>query len=369
MCRINGKKLANFRTENGMTQAQLAKKLGMTASTIYNYESGKSTPSDEVVEKICMLLRINKDEVEIKNVDYDFKSGSNSIIDHARKVWKDNRHRTPVDTEEYISKRRKADETEEKEIVEIESKLEQPVSFAGKTYIQIKPVYIHVPNWQRNTDFAKAEVIARQYDPNKYDPVKVYRNNGKLYVSDGAHRVVAAVMRNELIKKDLMIIVEILDCNEEEARKIFLYQKAGRKDMTVSDMYRAAIGNKEVDYMKLKEICESNNIQITAEENLIENPIGKLTPSRSALRLANANNNIMQTAIGLMKDLGWTGSQKNAFTMRNFHVLRKLLANYGSDVERQLLVNCKGAAFYEAKVAPVKSDAELYDILSSEINK
>ena len=86
MCKINGKKLANFRTENGMTQAQLAKKLGMTASTIYNYESGKSTPSDEVVEKICMLLRINKDEVEIKNVDYDFKSGSNSIIDHARKA-------------------------------------------------------------------------------------------------------------------------------------------------------------------------------------------------------------------------------------------------------------------------------------------
>ena len=74
-------------------------------------------------------------------------------------------------------------------------------------------------------------------------------------------------------------------------------------------------------------------------------------------------------AIELIKKLEWCGSEKNAFTLRNFSTIKKLYANYGDETETKLLEHCKGAVFYESKVIPVKSNAELYDILSAEINK
>lgn len=369
MCKINGKKLADIRTKNGISQASLAKALGVPASTVSRYENGKADPSEETVDKICLLLRISKDDVEIKNVGYDFKYGRSNTSKRAADRLKGERYKAPKETEAYIRSFRTADQTEEKELAEVESKLEQPMVFAGKTYIQIDPTYIHIPTWQRNTDFAKVEEIAENYDANKFDPIKAYLQDGKLNVADGAHREVAAIVRNHRLNKNLMILTEVLNCDEAEARRVFLYQKAGRKDMTVCDMYRAAIENKENDYMKLKEICESWDVQITAEDRIITNPIGKLTPSKTALRLANANDNMMQIIICLMKDLNWTGSQKNAFTMRNFSTLKKLFANYGDSTKAKLLANCKGAAFYESMVAPVKSNAELYDILVREMNK
>ena len=41
----------------------------------------------------------------------------------------------------------------------------------------------------------------------------------------------------------------------------------------------------------------------------------------------------------------------------------------GEDVEDKLLKHCKGATFYESKVLPIKSNAELYDMLSESISK
>lgn len=367
MCKINGKKLGELRNKAGVSQAELAKGIGLSTSSIAKYEAGIVTPSDESVEKICMILKINKGDIEVKSVDYNFRNGESKTVCNARKRLGDKRLRMPKETESFILEYRK--ESEEQETNEVESKLEQPTAFAGKTYIQINPTFIHIPTWQRDTDFAKAEEIGTNYNSNKYDPIKVYVKNGKLYVADGAHRLIAAILRNVMLSKQLMIIVEVLDCDEKEARRIFLGQKAGRKDMTVNDMYRAAIENGEHDYIALKEICEENNIQITADEHIIDNPVGKMKASSSALRLANKNADLMESIIKLMKNLDWTGSEKNVFTIRNFDVMKRLYANFGNDVEEKLLENCKGAVFYESKVVPVKSNAELYDILSAEINK
>ena len=41
MCKINGKKLAEIRKENGMTQKQFAEALGVSKSAIQNYEKAQ----------------------------------------------------------------------------------------------------------------------------------------------------------------------------------------------------------------------------------------------------------------------------------------------------------------------------------------
>lgn len=370
MCRINGKKLGELRSNAGVSQKELGKMIGVSSQTISHYELGETNPSDEVVEKICMILKINKGDIKILDVGYDYKSGVSKVVDHERKVLGKNRKCSPEVTEAFINKNRIYSEKEEAN--ELKHALAVGSTVAGKKYIIIDPTCLHVPHWQRDTDFAKAAEIAVNYDVNKIDPIKIYIVNQKGYVADGLHRVVAITKRNEgKAKEDReYIITEVLNCTEYEAVNVFFDQEAGRTHLTINDAYRAGITAEKPDYLKLKEICENNDIQITAEEKIINNPIGKLTPSRSALRLANASNNPMQEAITLLKDLHWTGSSKNAFTMRNFNVIKRLFANNKNNTEyvkEKLLKTCKGAAFYESIVAPVKSDAELYDILADKI--
>ena len=139
--------------------------------------------------------------------------------------------------------------------------------------------------------------------------------------------------------------------------------------MTVKDTYRAAIKGNVPEYLEFRDVFTNEKIQITAEKEKIDNPIGTITPSAIALRWANRDKEMLIKAIELIKQLEWCGSEKNAFTLRNFSIIKKLYANYGDEVKEKLLDNCKGAAFYESKVVPVKSNAELYDILSAEINK
>lgn len=54
-------KLKNLRKEHGLTQAQLANKLGVGASTIGMYESNIRKPSYEVLNKISNYFNVSID--------------------------------------------------------------------------------------------------------------------------------------------------------------------------------------------------------------------------------------------------------------------------------------------------------------------
>lgn len=363
MC-INGKKLAEAREKAGLSQAKLARELGISQGTIRNYENGITNPTDETVDRICFVLKIDKENIEIHEVGYDFLNNTSKTIDKIRQRKGFVRYSTPKETEEWIEKRRSSISDEEEK--EIETAFENSISFGSKKYILIDPRFIHVPDWQRDTDMAKATEIAENFNEDKYDPVKVYvAPDGKLIVADGAHRLVGFILKGKF-----KILVEVLNCNENEAILTFLDQQSGRKTMTVCDMYRAGVKANIKEYIHFKELFEDFNIQITAEEGIIENPIGFIKPSSAVFRMVENDTETLVKTIELIRKLEWTGSEKNAFTCRNFFVIKRLFANYGNNnVENKLMKNCKGAVYYESKVVPVKSNAELFDLLSAEMWK
>ena len=140
--------------------------------------------------------------------------------------------------------------------------------------------------------------------------------------------------------------------------------------MTTGDTYRAAIKAGLPEYVKFKQIFENNRIQISEELTEMENPIGFVRPSRTMLRITNRKEEVLKEALKLIKDLNWCGStSKNAYTLRNVNVLIRMITVYSSDVKAKLLKHCSGAVYFESSVAPIKSNAELYDFLVSEINK
>nr|DAN90562.1 MAG TPA: helix-turn-helix domain protein [Bacteriophage sp.] len=358
MCKINGKKLSEIRMKKGLSREELATKIGMSKSSIEKYEIGTANPSDKVVDKICLLLKINKNDIEIADVGYNFTSGEGKITEKIRKSKGFIRYSTPSETEKFIQEH--SETSEDVELREVKCALKNSFSIASKKYILINPTFIHIPDWQRDTDMAKVQEIAQDFNEDKYDPVKVYVINGKLFVADGAHRIVAFVINGEI-----KMLVEVLNCNEHEAILTFLGQQSARKAMSIADTYRAGVKANIREYIDFKNLFENYNIQIVTDDNKLDNPIGKVAPSRTLLRMVKNDTETLENIIRIIKLLNWTGSEKSPFALRMFQVFKKLYANYGENmVDDELLMNCKGASYFENKIAPVKSNAEMYDILA-----
>ena len=56
-----GKRIKDERQLKGLTQSQLAEKIGTTQSTIGKYEREELQPNIEVIIKICKVLEISSD--------------------------------------------------------------------------------------------------------------------------------------------------------------------------------------------------------------------------------------------------------------------------------------------------------------------
>ncbi len=90
-----GKFILNCRKEKGITQEQLAEKLGVTSKSISRWENGNTMPDYTLLKGLCNELDINVNELlsgeKIKGNDYMNKSEENLIklrkqIDKRKKI-------------------------------------------------------------------------------------------------------------------------------------------------------------------------------------------------------------------------------------------------------------------------------------------
>ena len=90
-----GKFILNCRKEKGITQEQLAEKLGVTSKSISRWENGRTMPDYTLLKDLCNELDININELlsgeKIKGNDYMNKSEENLIklrkqIDERKKL-------------------------------------------------------------------------------------------------------------------------------------------------------------------------------------------------------------------------------------------------------------------------------------------
>lgn len=58
-----GNKIKAMRKLRGLTQSELAEQVGVTNTTISNYEQAVSKPNIEMIEKLCQVLKCNKTDL------------------------------------------------------------------------------------------------------------------------------------------------------------------------------------------------------------------------------------------------------------------------------------------------------------------
>lgn len=60
------KTIRELRTEAGLTQLQLANKLGVTPSAVYNWERGKNEPSATNLRDLARALGVAMEEIDLE---------------------------------------------------------------------------------------------------------------------------------------------------------------------------------------------------------------------------------------------------------------------------------------------------------------
>ena len=82
-----GKRIARIRKNRGLTQIQLAEKIGITQSIISDYEIGRLHLNDEMVVRFALALNVSSDEIlGLKNGDSGSAAPSLKIIRRLKKI-------------------------------------------------------------------------------------------------------------------------------------------------------------------------------------------------------------------------------------------------------------------------------------------
>lgn len=99
-----GKFIASCRKEQGMTQAVLAERLGISDRAVSKWETGRSLPDSGIMLELCELLKINVNELlsgeKIMAESYDKRAEENLL---AMKREVEEKNRQMLRTEYWIS--------------------------------------------------------------------------------------------------------------------------------------------------------------------------------------------------------------------------------------------------------------------------
>ena len=235
-----------------------------------------------------------------------------------------------------------------------------------KMLMVVNPLYIHIPEWQRELRIRNAMEIGNNYDPAQWGAPKVMLFDNKLYCIDGQHRIYGTYKANIEF-----VVVEYLDVTESKAIDLFLGQTIDRTSMSPADYLKAAIAGGKPEYLLFREICKKNNVRIKGDNiNFVKNPIGIFTPISDGINLTKNNPELLDRILKLLGKLRWNGSDlKNgkAYSAKVIRTLKKIYAYYEgheTEMERCLLMNCKGSEYFNDNLYEKWQDA-LFDHISN----
>lgn len=234
--------------------------------------------------------------------------------------------------------------------------------FADKILLNIDPMYIHIPLWQRNLRLRQAEEIGKNYMAAKWELPKVYYHDGKLMTGEGQHRIFGAFLAGRK-----SVAMEFIDISEREAIDIFLLQCVDRTRMSPADMLKAAIKANKPEWVEFQQICHENGVNIKEDCDNVKDALGTFMPIYDGVNLAKNHPDTLDRILKLLRDLQWGEGCYNAKVIRS---LRSLYAYYGDSkaaMEKVLINKCKGREFFKSKISP-KCQYETFDFLSDIVN-
>lgn len=281
------------------------------------------------------------------------------------------RKMTAIEAELYGNEMRKEENvTKEVELAVVQSIMSSARfnRIGNKVFMVINPLYVHIPDWQRDLDTSNSVTISTGYVEEKWDIPKVFWNvkTQRLEVADGSHRIFGAQ-----IGKFKDVLVYLMEISEEEAIRLFIAQSDDRRKMHPTDFYIPGLKLKTPKYVTLRDICHARHIKVTKKDDVIDS-VGTIHGFKGCVDMAEHNPKLLENVLDTIIKMRWIGSSKEAFMAVNIRAIKKILsenANDISEIQKVLIANCSGAKYYEDNISVLKTEAQVYDWLATEINR
>jgi hypothetical protein len=160
-----------------------------------------------------------------------------------------------------------------------------------------------------------------------------------------------------------------MECSLEEAIDLFLSQSSDRAKMQPMDIYHAALAGGKPEYIRLRDVCHSNNVAVKGDDET-ENTVGTLTSISDGIDVAKKNPELLNMILKLLGKLQWNGYADTyngkAYTAKIISAIRKLYAycqGREEQMEEALLKNCTGTEFFVENIMD-KTQAQIFDYLA-----
>lgn len=101
-----GGQIRAFRERLGLTQSQLAEKIGVTASAVGNYERDFSFPKKEVLDRLFLALQCTPNE--LFGIEEQLSDGEKKHLENYKKLDEYGKQLVDLFTEQEISRRNSA---------------------------------------------------------------------------------------------------------------------------------------------------------------------------------------------------------------------------------------------------------------------
>lgn len=189
----------------------------------------------------------------------------------------------------------------------------------------VNPAEIKVdPKYQRGVNLKHAEKIAREWDWSVFAPVSVsLRPDGSMWAYDGQHRVVAAMLRED-IESIPCYVVKMSGAQEEAAA--FSANNRNRKRLKPIDEYRALAAAGDAVAVAVEEALKVYKIEPTSDAKC---GVGKTTAINGMMNHMRNGDTLtamsdLYNCLNVIKS-AW-GNQRQAFSGRSVEGMLRVLS-------------------------------------------
>ena len=216
----------------------------------------------------------------------------------------------------------------------------------GKKIADIPLNLLELDHSYQRVETGNAKNIADNWDDNACEFLLVSYRNGKFYVIDGQHRMIAAKIKGI---ESLPCVILVGLTKSEEARR-FSVQGVGRKKLTPNDTFKANIECGNTEYkevatdMEIKRICDKYGLMITKGNfNLQCSPKRLRSISRSRRIIDSAGSECFEWILDTVTNSNWDEcsdayEKDMLILLKNYYVEHNRIGNLEQATEKLITV-------------------------------
>lgn len=199
-----------------------------------------------------------------------------------------------------------------------------------KEIVDVRVGDIVSETFQREINPHRVKSIAENFDIHRFDPPSVGRDNGRLVVYDGQHRVAAVKL---LFGDDARIDVCIDDLGYQEMAKLFAMQDDNRNNVNTIDKFKARIESEDEKVKQIRDVLGKYGLSVGQG-----NPLNHIKAAKDIERSFDKLGSIVfDTMINVMQQ-GFSNS-KDIWMSATIKGMTKFFETFiGDDIDVNILI-------------------------------